>query len=132
MKDYLFLYGTLLTDQAAAATTAEAFRSLGPAWVLGKLYDLGEYPGALLVPSSNSKIHGEVFELSSASATLKALDQYEEFDPENEPDSLFVRTRVRANLTSGNYVDCWMYVYNRDPGTAPILADGVYSKTRAA
>ena len=105
---------------------------MGPARVRGRLYDFGEYPGALLVPSSKTIIQGEVFELPSTRATLKALDQYEEFDPTNKEASLFIRTKTRARLTDGNQVDCWMYVYNADPGTAPLLADGDYSKTRAA
>jgi gamma-glutamylcyclotransferase (GGCT)/AIG2-like uncharacterized protein YtfP len=134
MSEYLFLYGTLLPDQAPAeiATTLKSLRRIGPARVRGKLYDFGEYPGALLVPSSKTTIKGEVFELPSRQAPLKALDQYEEFDPANKETSLFIRTKVRARLTNGNHVTCWMYIYNDDPGTAPLLADGNYSKTKAA
>ena len=134
MSEYLFLYGTLLPDQAPAEIAAilKSLRRIGPARVRGRLYDFGEYPGALLVPSSKTIIQGEVFELPSTRATLKALDQYEEFDPTNTEASLFIRTKTRARLTDGNQVDCWMYVYNDDPGTAPLLADGNYSRTKAA
>jgi len=134
MSEYLFLYGTLLPDQAPAeiAATLKSLRRIGPARVRGRLYDFGEYPGALLVPSSKTIIQGEVFELPSTRATLKALDQYEEFDPTNKEASLFIRTKTSAKLTDGNQVDCWMYVYNDDPGTAPLLANGNYSKTKAA
>jgi gamma-glutamylcyclotransferase (GGCT)/AIG2-like uncharacterized protein YtfP len=96
------------------------------------LYDLGEYPGAIVTPASKSLIRGEVFELPATPATLRALDEYEEFNYLNEDQSLFVRRRVRATLPDSRQVDCWIYVYNRDPGAAQLLADGIYSKTKAA
>jgi len=132
--EYLFLYGTLLADGAPDEVVGalKTLRRIGPAYVFGKLYDLGEYPGAILAPSSKTPIRGEVFELPTAPTTLKALDDYEEFDPVNKEDSLFLRTKVRASLIDGDQIDCWMYVYNHAPGTAPILADGVYSTTKVA
>ena len=134
ITEYLFLYGTLLVDGAPddVVGALKTLRRIGPAYVFGRLYDLGEYPGAILAPSSKTLIRGEVFELPAAPTILKALDDYEEFDPTNEEDSLFIRTKVRARLIDGDQVDCWMYVYNDDPGTAPILADGVYSTTKVA
>lgn len=132
--EYLFLYGTLLPDGAPdeVAGTLKSLRRIGPAQVRGKLYDLGEYPGAIVAPESQMLIRGEVFELPATPATLKALDEYEEFDPRNEKQSLFVRKRVKASLKDGQQLDCWMYVYNDDPGKAPLLADGIYPKTKAA
>lgn len=134
ITDYLFLYGTLLADGVPDEVVGalKTLRRIGLAYVFGKLYDLGEYPGAILAPSSKTLIHGEIFELPATPAILKALDDYEEFDPTNKEDSLFIRTKVRARLIDGDQVDCWMYVYNDDPGTAPILADGVYSTTKVA
>jgi gamma-glutamylcyclotransferase (GGCT)/AIG2-like uncharacterized protein YtfP len=134
ITEYLFLYGTLLADGAPDEVVGalKTLRRIGPAYVFGKSYDLGEYPGAILAPSSKTLIRGEIFELPATPAILKALDDYEEFDPANKEDSLFIRTKVRARLIDGDQIDCWMYVYNDDPGTAPILADGVYSTTKVA
>lgn len=132
--EYLFLYGTLLADGVPdeVAVALKSLRRIGLAQVRGRLYDLGEYPGAILASSSKTLISGEIFELPRTPAILTALDDYEEFDPANEEDSLFIRTKARATLLNGPQVDCWMYVYNEDPGSAPLLADGVYSKTKAA
>lgn len=134
ITEYLFLYGTLLADVVPDEVVGalKALRRIGPAQVRGKLYDLGEYPGAILAPSSKTIVRGEIFELPVSPAILKALDNYEEFDPANNEDNLFVRTKVKATLLDGPKVDCWMYVYNDDPGTAPLLADGIYSTTKAA
>ena len=131
---YLFLYGTLLADRAPGEVVGalKSLRRIGPAHVRGRLYDLGEYPGAILAPSSKTLIHGEIFELPNTPAIIKALDDYEEFDPGNQEDSLFLRTKARATLPDGSHIDCWIYVYNDDPGTAPLLADGTYSTTKAA
>jgi gamma-glutamylcyclotransferase (GGCT)/AIG2-like uncharacterized protein YtfP len=134
MSEYLFLYGTLLTDEppAEVVATLRSLRRIGPAQVRGRLYDLGEYPGAILRPSAKTVIQGQVFELPATRTIWKALDRYEEFDPANKEGSLFVRTKTRARLTNGHQVDCWVYVYNDDPGTAPLVVDGNYSKSEAA
>jgi gamma-glutamylcyclotransferase (GGCT)/AIG2-like uncharacterized protein YtfP len=135
MSEYLFLYGTLLADQAPdeVAEALKSLRRIGPAQVQGRLYDLGEYPGAILArPSSKTVVQGQLFELPTARTIWKELDQYEEFDPAKKENSLFVRTKTRARLTNGDEVNCWIYVYNDDPGTAPLVADGNYSKSRAA
>lgn len=132
--EYLFLYGTLLADRAPDEVVGalKSLRRIGPAQVRGRLYDLGEFPGAILAPTSKTLIQGEIFELPTTPAILKALDDYEEFDPADKEDSLFIRTKAKATLLDGPQVDCWMYIYNHDPGSAPLLADGTYSTTKAA
>lgn len=89
--EYLFLYGTLLVhggpDDVAGAL--KSLRRVGPAHIRGKLYDFGDYPGAIVAPTAKRLIRGEVFELPATPTTLKALDEYEEFDPLNEEQSLF-------------------------------------------
>jgi gamma-glutamylcyclotransferase (GGCT)/AIG2-like uncharacterized protein YtfP len=40
--------------------------------------------------------------------------------------------RATAMLDNGQQVQCWMYAYNRNPGTAPLISDGDYNKHLAA
>ena len=135
MTEFLFLYGTLKPNQAddEVADVIKGLRRIGSATVPGRLYDFGEYPGAILDRNSSKRIHGEVFELPlEEDATLKALDEYEEFDVTNPDQSLFVRQRISAKLLDGRRVNCWIYVYNRDPGNARQITSGDYSQTKVA
>ena len=134
MREYLFLYGTLIPSQATdeMAGLVRRLRRIGPADVRGHLYDMGEYPGAILDPSSNTKISGEVFEITDKQNVLPALDSYEEFEPDNLEGSLFIRTRSPVTLSDGRQLQCWMYVYNKNPGAAPLVVGGDYEKYKAA
>src|SRR5439155_1043404 len=54
MSELVFLYGTLIPGQEPAEMTpvVTRLRRIGPARVKGRLYDFGEYPGAILDRSS--------------------------------------------------------------------------------
>ena len=130
MSAYLFVYGTLLLAHAPAETAhaVSKLRPIGEGFVNGVLYDLGEYPGAVLDPDSNSRIAGTVFQLPDDPNVLHTLDAYEEFDPNAPGSSLFIRVSHPVALESGGTLQCWVYVYNRNPGSAPIFSGGIYNK----
>ena len=134
MSEYLFLYGTLLSGASTkeSSRVVKKLTRVGIATVRGRLYDFGEYPGAVLDRASKSSIKGQLFELPDDDSTLKALDDYEEFSSTDRKNSLFVRTRTRVTLQGGRQLNAWIYVYNRNPGNAPRITSGDYSKTRAA
>jgi gamma-glutamylcyclotransferase (GGCT)/AIG2-like uncharacterized protein YtfP len=133
MSDYLFIYGTLSPHRAPAEVSSAVgkLRKVGKGQVRGRLYDLGEYPGAILDASAATVISGEVFALPGASI-LATLDSYEGFNPTRPKHSLFLRKRYPVLLSDGRELECWVYVYNRDPGSAPLVADGDYEKHKAA
>lgn len=134
MRDYLFIYGTLLPEYAPneIADTVRRLSYVGPAYVHGRLYDLGEYPGVILDASSQTKISGHLFRLPQDQSVLKSLDSYEEFEPGNLEESLFVRKQTTVTLDEGRAIQCWIYVYNRDPGAAPLVLSGDYTNHQAA
>ena len=134
MTDYLFIYGTLMPSKAddEIAHIVKRLRRIGAGYVRGRLYNLGEYPGAVIDRSANTSIHGELVELPADKTILEALDKYEEFDPSRPQKSLFVRKRTKIKLANGRNVEGWMYVYNRNPGNAPIIRGGNYSKSKVA
>lgn len=101
-------------------------RPLGKASVRGRLYDLGEYPGAILDDKADSVIFGEVFELPDAPSLFKQLDSYEGFEPHYPQSSLFLRERCTASLDGGREVECWIYTYNGDVNSAPLIPSGSY------
>lgn len=133
MTKYLFLYGTLKPDAADSeiADVVRQLRKVGRGYVSGRLYDLGDYPGAIVDASSNSQVRGLLVELPDETM-LEALDRYEEFDPSNPRQSLFVRTKTKVQLADGRNVQGWIYVYNRQPGNAPLIRSGHYAKSRVA
>ncbi len=134
MTEYLFLYGTLKPNEAASdvAETVRTLRRVGSATVPGRLYDFGDYPWAVIDQSAKTSIKGELFELPNDDSALKTLDDYEEFNKTDRKNSLFIRTRTVATLHSGRQLNAWVYVYNRNPGSARQIVSGDYSESRAA
>jgi len=130
-KRYLFSYGTLLPSLAPPEikSTVRRLRRVGRGFVRGHLFDLGEYPGAILT-RTGSQIAGQIFELPDDPEVLDRLDEYEGFDPANPASSLFVRKRRCVQLQDGRRFFCWIYSYNRPVTAARHLGGGVYSKAR--
>jgi gamma-glutamylcyclotransferase (GGCT)/AIG2-like uncharacterized protein YtfP len=131
VPDYLFAYGTLrpaLWPEVLRPVLA-GLRCLGEATVAGRMYDLGAHPCAVF--DASGRIRGDVLELPSQPEVLAALDAYEDFDPADHAGSLFLRLRCEARLDDGRVLLCWMYAYNRDPGSAIPVPDGDYLRWRA-
>jgi gamma-glutamylcyclotransferase (GGCT)/AIG2-like uncharacterized protein YtfP len=120
MPHHLFIYGTLHPDRAPAeiAPVARRLTPIGCGTIRARLYNLGEYPGAILADDTDPaapRVPGEVFLVPDA-ATLSALDAYEDRRPGSPADSLFLRTKTVVTFDDGSRKSCWVYVYNRDPG----------------
>lgn len=132
LSQYLFIYGTLRPGLAPDAVegAVSTLRLVGEGFVRGTLYDLGEYPGAVLNVASSNKIFGMVFELPGDAGVLRALDVYEGFNPDVVSESLFVRVEQVVELEDGSAVPCWVYVYNLDPVGARVVAGGRYCRAR--
>lgn len=130
-KRYLFSYGTLLPRLAPPEIrpTVERLRRVGKGFVRGQLFDLGEYPGAIL-SRSGSPIVGQIFELPDDPEVLNRLDEYEGFDRSDPEASLFVRQRRSVQLEGGRRIFCWVYTYNRPLGSARAVSGGDYTKAR--
>ncbi len=134
MKEYLFAYGTLAEESAppGIAGIIKRLRYISEGSVLGRLYDLGEYPGAVLDKNSSNKIFGRIYELPNGLELLNRLDAYEEFDPKHPAKSLFVRRRASITRADKKKVQGWVYEYNRDVGSRPLIKSGRYFLTAAS
>ncbi len=126
--DHIFVYGTLRPTLAPPRLREliGQWRKVGDGFIAGRLYDLGEYPGAVLDSDDGRRIIGEVFRLPDDGATLDALDAYEEFDPENICASPFIRRIRQVTLEDGSKLDCWIYVYNGRVSTTTLIKSGDY------
>ncbi len=79
------------------------------------LFHLGDYPGAVLLPSKGVQI--EVYELdASRLATLDALEEYVPGSPDN---SLYVRDLIQTR-----YGDAWIYLYQKEVADCPVITHG--------
>ena len=108
----LFVYGTLHPDRAPAEVHAltRRFALLGPGTVLGRLLDLGEYPG-LVLEGALEPVRGEVFYVPQD--VWPGLDAYEGFDAQRPETSLFVRQICDVSMDDQSIAQHWVYVFRR-------------------
>ena len=129
-KEYLFVYGTLLSSYAKnpfKKQFSENSKFIGNAKLSAKLYDLGEFPGII----ENQKgehyvVYGEVYELLN-SDFLFDLDEYENYFPENLFQSEYIRQKVMVSLNKDDSVlESWTYWYKELPLKAVFIESGDY------
>lgn len=130
MSAYLFTYGTLRLGHAPyeIAAAVDKLRPAGEGFVHGLLYDLGDYPGAVLDTSCTEKVYGALSELPQDEEFLRHLDEYEGFDPNASDTSLFIRILHPVMLSTGGTLQCWIYLYNGTLESARIVPGGRYRK----
>ncbi|MEC3909910.1 gamma-glutamylcyclotransferase family protein [Sphingobium sp. CR2-8] len=120
---YLFVYGTLRAafDGPMATGLRRSAQLIGPAVIGGTLYRVADYPG--LVPGGVGLVHGDLFALRDATATLAVLDDYEECAPHHPLPHEYRRERCMVRAASGP-VEAWTYVYAYDVSGLPVVAGG--------
>jgi gamma-glutamylcyclotransferase (GGCT)/AIG2-like uncharacterized protein YtfP len=103
------VYGTLRPGHAppAIAAVVATLRSVAPARLRGRLYDLGPYTGAVFDPSAPDFVHGEVVETGPDSPPLAWFDAYEGDE--------FRRERHEVETASGGRLTCWSYALAHEP-----------------
>jgi gamma-glutamylcyclotransferase (GGCT)/AIG2-like uncharacterized protein YtfP len=129
MTDFLFVYGTLLPGRAPdhLREIAARLKPFAPGCMPGRLFNLGNFPGAVFDAAAATRVYGEVLELPNDGELHSRLDDYEDFSPAEPSRSIFIRERLPIMLSGGAQLLCWVYVYNRDPGDAPLIPGGDYS-----
>lgn len=134
--DFLFVYGTLLKPlRDINNISISEMTYIGTGFVCGDLYDLGDYPGLILPVAMDheerpGKVFGEVYSLG-VDYSFDDLDIYEEYFPENEAASEFVRMQVMVyrDVSSGeNSLSAWVYVYNKSITGMTKIPGGDYLK----
>ncbi len=123
----MFVYGTLMKGLEGDWQNKVGARLVGRGRVKGKLYDLGEYPGAVYTPGeSDEYVKGELYEVNDPELATRILDRYEEFFPTQPHRSLFVRTVAPVLLEDGRRENAWVYVYNQPVDEANLIPGGDY------
>lgn len=122
----LFVYGTLMKGLREDWQRKVGAHFVGRGRITGKLYDLGEYPGAVACTDPQHQIVGEVYRLDDPDTATGILDQYEEFLPFRPDKSLFIRKKLPVTLKGGTQKQAWVYLYNRSVNDAELIPGGNY------
>lgn len=130
---FLFVYGTLMRGGLRQDLMAEAgVRLLAEGTIQGRLYDLGQYPGAKPSTNSDDLVRGEVHRLIDPARALAILDRYEGCFPGLPARSEFVRGVVRVTLNEGGQRPAWAYFYNRPVDESRRIPSGDYRHAAVA
>jgi len=112
ITSYIFVYGTLLNkENEFAANLAANCTFVSHGKFKGKLYDVGEYPGAVSVNENDCYVYGSIFQLNKPQEILKILDGYEGFGDGQPQPNLFIRELVEVEADNKTFM-CWVYLYN--------------------
>jgi gamma-glutamylcyclotransferase (GGCT)/AIG2-like uncharacterized protein YtfP len=120
----LFVYGTLRPQIAheSERTLLRGSRAIGKGRFWGKLYDLGNYPGLVESWDHRDVVHGELFEISQSQ--LLELDRHEGCNSEDGHE--YVRMACQVKGPGNDWVNAYVYIYNKDPNGLPLIAGGDY------
>lgn len=120
--DCVFVYGTLKRGQCRQQCWPRQPLGIEPAWTLGRLYDVGPYPGLV---EGTDRVLGELWRFAAADLpqTLRVLDGIEGY--RDQPGDLYVRVVVECTAEAGHRVGAYTYRYARPlPAAArPVLPD---------
>ena len=124
--ELVFFYGTLMTpfNRTGRLRIDQHLAFRGRGSIAGALFDLGIYPAA--VPAEDSRVRGEVYELTEPIAALRALDELEGYRPGEPESSLYTRMRTLVSMDDGSTSEAWAYFYNAPLGQAPRITSGDY------
>ena len=129
----IFVYGTLRKafQHELFKILAKDFQFLGKGFIRGKLFDVGDYPAAVISVTRENQILGEVYQLKgdkNMASVFKIFDKYEGYDSKKISSSEYIRKRMFATLANGKRRLVWVYVYNKSLKSKRMIAHGDYIK----
>jgi len=131
--DHLFVYGTLRRDAKHEMYHLLARHAgfVGDGVFQGRLFDLGDYPGATPSDDPSDQVRGEVYALQDADRVLAALDVYEGCIPDKLSPTEFRREIVEITLDAGMKESAHIYLYNKGTDGLPCIVSGDYFRRRS-
>jgi len=126
MNRLLFVYGTLLDAQNEYALYLKSHSNLfSRGKIKGKLYDIGQYPGAILSYQENEYIYGTILEINDGKNVLPVIDDYEGFGHDQPQPNEFIRVITEVETAVG-LLNSWIYLYNLSVEELPQIKSGRY------
>ena len=125
----IFVYGTLLkyveSEVYQFLHRNSKFVSFGS--FPGKLYEVSGYPGAIFMPDESLRVFGNILEIASPESVFAVLDLYEEFGEQFPEPNEYLRTQIPVQTVSGEFISCWVYLYNWPVEDLPQIYSGKYT-----
>lgn len=112
-RDYLFVYGTLMqnSEHPMHQLLQQHSEFVCSGWIRAQLYQIHDYPGALLSDNAKDKVHGELYRLTTRSV-LAQLDDYEECSAAFPEPHEYQRRPVNVMINNAKHITAWAYIYN--------------------
>lgn len=113
---YLFVYGTL--RKGYPHINAQLLENLavyvGQDYTYGKLYEVNNYPGLILMQQSKEKVYGDVYDISDDSNNILSFtDEYEGVSNPPAPNDLY--KRVSCNVYFHTFrIEAYTYMFSGD------------------
>jgi len=128
-KNYLFVYGTLMkaSDHPMHRLLLPHCQLVSYAWILGKLYQIGHYPGVIESHITHERVYGELYQLSHTDCVLAQLDDYEECSAAFPTPHEYLRKQVTVYLSETNMQQAWTYIYNHPVNEKNCILSGDYT-----
>ena len=131
-SEFIFVYGTLrkalVSSMAHVLTRHCEYVSLGE--IQGRLYDLGQYPGAIESLNLGERVKGEIYRITHPELALPVLDDYEECSDDYPQPHEYLRRKITVRLPTGEGVLAWVYLYNHDVSSLTRIELGDYVASR--
>lgn len=111
--EFLFVYGTLRDPQNQVAQFLKSNADFyAEGYFYGKLFDLGDYPGAIESENPEDKVFGSIFQVRNPDAVFVALDEYEETGDKFPSPNEFIRKKIYVFDSNGKMIPSFVYLYN--------------------
>ena len=128
MSSRIFFYGTLMTpfNRPGRTRVDPQLMFEGHGSIAAALFDLGLYPAAVPADHRQTRVRGEVYQMTNTAAVLPVLDEIEGYRSTEPERSLYTRRITRVTLDDGGSVTAWAYFYNAPLGRAERIDSGDY------
>lgn len=122
----VFVYGTLRSGASGPSHLLQPARLIGSGCFQGRLYDIGDYPGAVESSEPEDQVMGQVYELLRVPVTIRQLDHYEGMGAEDKPPYEYRRKLCSIRMQNGELLSAWVYLYARNVQALKRIQSGDY------
>ncbi len=107
---------------------AQHARFYSQGYFFGKLFDLGDYPGAIVGNDTREKVVGDIFIIHDAPHTFAVLDEYEEVGNHFPVPNEYKREEIIVYTHQEEKLEAWVYLYNHPTGQLSPIFSGDFLK----